>query len=39
VHKLLLSPEALYITYLGSEFYVFYYVQDRTVFIVDLERR
>lgn len=37
-HKILLAQDAAFTTYVGADFYVFYFVDRGTIFIMDAER-
>jgi hypothetical protein len=38
VNKITLMPNAPFTTYLGSDFFVFYYLDGSTIIVVDVER-
>jgi hypothetical protein len=38
VHKILLAPDAPLTTYVGQDFYVFYFIEQNTIIVVDVER-
>jgi hypothetical protein len=38
VDKITLTPDAPFTTYLGSDFFVFYYMDGSTSIVVDVER-